>query len=195
MLLHLAVMNGKLTYLDISWSSMALSHCYWHLVVKNGNFPLLLTSTQELAISHCYDIWWSRMAISYYTSRWSRMSISHCYFTTSSQEWQFDISTDISSRMAISHCYCHCSSNGEISHCYWHLVVKNGNFPLLLTSRWSRIAISHCYRHLVVKLPFLCSNVKLPFLMPRFWNCHSSPVDVSRYVKVQCVNNSASNDI
>ena len=36
-------------------------------------------------------------------------------------EWQFHTATDIySSRMAIS-------------HCYWHLVVKNGNFTLLLT--------------------------------------------------------------
>ena len=51
-----------------------------------------------------------------------------------------------------------------ISHCYWHLVVKNANFTLLLTSSgqewqfytatdilWSRMAISHCYRHLVVR--------------------------------------------
>ena len=50
------------------------------------------------------------------------------------------------------------------SHCYWHLLVKNGNFTLLLTSTgqewhfhiatdilWSRIAISHCYWHLLVK--------------------------------------------
>ena len=51
-----------------------------------------------------------------------------------------------------------------ISHCYWHVVVKNGNFTLFLTSsgpewqfhiatdiKWSRMAISHCYWHLVVK--------------------------------------------
>ena len=51
-----------------------------------------------------------------------------------------------------------------ISHCYWHLVVKNDNFTLLLTSsgqewqfhivsevQWSRVAISHCYWCLVVK--------------------------------------------
>ena len=42
--------------------------------------------------------------------------------TSSGQEWQFHIATDIQwSTMAISHCYC-------------HLVVKNGNFTLLLTS-------------------------------------------------------------
>ena len=42
--------------------------------------------------------------------------------TSSGQEWQFHIATDISwSRMAIS-------------HCYWHLVVNNSNFTLLLTS-------------------------------------------------------------
>ena len=51
-----------------------------------------------------------------------------------------------------------------ISHCYWHLVVKNGNFTLLLTSsgpewqfhianhvQWSKMTISHCYWHIVVK--------------------------------------------
>ena len=55
-----------------------------------------------------------------------------------------------------------------ISHCYWHLVVKNGNFTLLLTSsgqEWqfhiitnfwcSRMAISHCYWHLVNKNGYL----------------------------------------
>ena len=41
---------------------------------------------------------------------------------SSGQEWQFHIATDILwSRLAIS-------------HCYWYLVVKNGNFTLLLTS-------------------------------------------------------------
>ena len=72
--------------------------------------------------------------------------------TSSGQEWQFDIATDIQWwRMAIW-------------HCYWHLVVKNGNLTLLLTSsheewqfdiatdiQWWRMAIWHCYWHLVVK--------------------------------------------
>ena len=72
--------------------------------------------------------------------------------TSSGQEWQFHIPTDILlSRMAFS-------------HCYWQLVVKNDNFTLLLTSSgqewqfhiatdiyWSIMAISHCYWHLVVK--------------------------------------------
>ena len=89
-----------------------------------------------------------------HTHKW-RMAISHCYWhlvvknnnftlllTSSGQEWQFHIATDIQwSRMAIS-------------HCYWHPVVKNGNFTLLLTSsgqewqfhiaidiHWSRMAI------------------------------------------------------
>ena len=51
-----------------------------------------------------------------------------------------------------------------ISLCYWHLLVKNGNwtlvltssgqqynFSLLQTSRQSRMAISHWYWHLVVR--------------------------------------------
>ena len=49
-------------------------------------------------------------------------------------------------------------------HCYWHLVVKNGNFTLVLTYSgqewqfhiatdilWSRMTISHCYWHSVFK--------------------------------------------
>ena len=41
---------------------------------------------------------------------------------SSGQEWQFHIATNILwSRLAIS-------------HCYWYLVVKDGNFTLLLTS-------------------------------------------------------------
>ena len=49
----------------------------------------------------------------------------HTAMTYSGQEWQFH-------------------------YCYWHLVVKNGNFTLLLTSS-DQEAISHCYWHLVVK--------------------------------------------
>ena len=63
--------------------------------------------------------------------------------TSSGQEWQFHIITNIwCSRMAIS-------------HCYWHLVNKDGNFTFLLTYtdqewqfhiatdiKWSKMAIS-----------------------------------------------------
>ena len=38
-----------------------------------------------------------------------------------------------------------------IWHCYWHLVVKNGNFTLLLTSNDLEWQYTHCYWHLVVK--------------------------------------------
>ena len=59
--------------------------------------------------------------------------------TSSGQEWQFHIATDIKwSRMAMSHCYC-------------HLVVKNGNLYIATGIKWSRMAMSHCYWHLVVK--------------------------------------------
>ena len=128
---------------------MAISHCYWHLVVKNGNFTLLLTSSsQEWQFHIATDIYWSRMAI------------SHCSLTSSGQEWQFHIATDIYwSRMAISHCYWHLVvKNGNFTLLLIYLVVKNGNFTLLLTSsgqEWqfhiatdiysSKIAISHCY--------------------------------------------------
>ena len=55
-----------------------------------------------------------------------------------------------------------------ISHYYLQLVVKNGNFTLLLTSSgqewqfhidthnlWSRMEILHCYLHLAVKNGYL----------------------------------------
>ena len=70
-----------------------------------------------------------------------------------------------------------------ISHVYWHLVVKNGNFILLMTSsgqEWqfhmstdrqlSRMAIAHIYWHLVVKngnflLLLTCSGQEWQFLI------------------------------
>ena len=62
-----------------------------------------------------------------------------CYLTYSGQEWKFHIATGFHwSRMAVS-------------HCSWHIVVKNGNFTLLLDIHWWRMAISHCYLHIVVK--------------------------------------------
>ena len=106
------------------------------------------------------------------------MAISYCYWhllvkngnlilvlTSTSQEWQFHIATDIYwSRIAISHCYWYIVSRMAISHCYWHLGVKNGNLTLILTSShqkwqfhiatdiyWSRMAIWHWYWHLVIK--------------------------------------------
>ena len=82
----------------------------------------------------------------------SRLAIFTLLLTSSGQEWQFHIATDIK------------WSTLAISHCYWHQVVKIGNFTLLLTSsgqewqfhiatdiKWSTLAISHCYWHLVVK--------------------------------------------
>ena len=120
------------------------------------------------------------------------MAISYCYvhlvvkngnftlfLTSSGQEWQIHIATDIHwSRMAISHCYWHLvvkndnltlllTSSGqarqfhiatdikwsrmELTLWYWHLMVENGNFTLLLTSSGQELAISYCYWHLVVK--------------------------------------------
>ena len=69
--------------------------------------------------------------------------------------------------MAISHCYLHSGQKwqlADLSPRYWHVVVKNGNFTLLLTYSgqewhfhiaidilWSKMAISHCYWHLLVR--------------------------------------------
>ena len=156
---------------------MAISHFYWHPLAKNGNFTLLLTSSGPwMAISHC--CWHVVVKNNNFTlllaSMWSRMAISHCYWTSSGLIWQ----------MATFFTWWTPQYSGEIpwipvqknwpdeptladgpptcwmaiSHCHWHVVVKNGNFTLLLTSigqewefhiaagnLWSRMAISHCY--------------------------------------------------
>ena len=108
---------------DIQWSrivishcswhlvvQMAISHCYWDLVVKNVNFTLQLTSSgQEWPFHTATDIQWSKMAISHWNWHLAvRMSISHNYWhlevengnftlllTSSGEEWQFHIATDI----------------------------------------------------------------------------------------------------
>ena len=137
---HLVVKNGNLTLLLGSrWSRMAISHSYWHLVIKNGNFittsnvirmvechlvvknanfTLLLTSSDHKCQFHIItDIWWSRMTISIPTDiQWSTLAISHSYWHLVIKEWQFHTTSNV---IRIIEC---------------HLVVKNGNFPLLLTS-------------------------------------------------------------
>ena len=97
------------------------------------------------------------------------MEISHCYWhlvvkngyftlllTSSGQEWQFHITTNISwsrnwnSTFLSLDVIRKLKSSGQewqfhiatdiwwrrwtISHCYWHLVVKNWNFTFILTS-------------------------------------------------------------
>ena len=161
---------------DIHWSRMAIAHCYWQLVVKNGNFTLLLTSCGQYWQFHIaaviyvvkfvrwtFFIWWTpqyqwRDALNTSTKKHTRWTYFGWWtphmlngnftllLTSSGQEWQFHIATDI-----------HWSGMG-ISHCYLHLVVRNGNFTLLLTwsgqqwqfyiptdIQWSRMVISHCY--------------------------------------------------
>ena len=100
-----------------------------------------------MAISHCY--WHLVVKNGNFTllltssgQEWQFHTFKNGYIAMSSgPEWQCHIATDVQwSRMAIS-------------HCYWHLVVKNGNFTLLLiTSSGPGMAISHCYWHLVVRM-------------------------------------------
>ena len=66
---HVVVKNGNLTLLLISRGQQW--HIYRHLVVNSGNFTLLLTSSGP------------------------ELTISHCLLTSSSQQWQFYIATDI----------------------------------------------------------------------------------------------------
>ena len=89
---------------------MAISHCYWHLVVKNSNWHI------------CHQIY---PPLTSSGEEWQMADMPAGLppiLSSSGPEWQFHTATDIQwSRMAIT-------------HCYWHLVVKNGNFILLLTS-------------------------------------------------------------
>ena len=75
-------------------------------------------------------------------------------------------------------------SRMAISLCYWHLVIKHGNFTLLLTScgqewqfhiatdiLWSWMAISHCYWDLVVKN---CNFTLLLTSSDQEWQCHTT---------------------
>ena len=141
---------------------MAISHCYWHLVVNNGNFTLLLDiytrskwqfhSTLNLAdeptlaartpgISEqtwldipVHKTWqmnllWlleplvqEQRCLEYQYKKLGRWTYVRWWTPNVAEQRCLHTATDISwSRMAIS-------------HCYWYLVVKNGNFTLLLTS-------------------------------------------------------------
>ena len=135
---HLVVRNVNFTLLltyrgeesqfhnatDIYRSRMAISHCYWHLVVKNANFTLLLKYRGEKWQIHiATHIYRSRMAISplLHTFIGHKRAIGRSIqvlpadLLPLSQEW-------------------HLVFRNSSLHYYWHLVVKNGNFLLLLTS-------------------------------------------------------------
>ena len=123
---------------------MEILHCYWHLQVTNGNFTLLLISSGQEWQFHTATICWQfsgHVKNGNFTLHWHLVV------------WHQHISTDIlSCRMAISHCYWHTS--GQFSHYYWHLVVKNGNFTLLLTSTGQEWQF-HCYWCLVSRMAIL----------------------------------------
>ena len=163
-----------------------LTHTLLMSVVKNCNLTITNFNSEcsriagftyakivvkaDLVVRTPSNFSWSDQANSCeFKSRWCTQISYQIYplvLTSSGQEWQFHIASDIKwSRIAISHCYwCLVVKNGNFSLLLtssgqewqfhiatWHLVVKNGNFTLLLMIQWSRMAISHCYWHLVVK--------------------------------------------
>ena len=119
---------------DIHWSRMAISHCYWQLVVNEwvishyyfylvvniGNFTLLLKSSGLDLADFTFFTWW--------TPQWSWMAEITLLLTSSGQKWQLHQMNLLIWLDGPPTCWM------AISHCYWHLVVKNGNFSLLLTS-------------------------------------------------------------
>ena len=132
---------------------MAISHCYWHLVVKNGNFHIatahLVVKNGNFTLLLMYLVVKNgnfTLILASSGQEWqfhillltcSAVKNGNCTFllTSSGQEWQFHIFTYI---LVVKNGNCHIFtdivSRMAISHCYWHLVTKNGNFTLLLTS-------------------------------------------------------------
>ena len=94
---HLLFMNGYLTVLltssgkewqfyntiNMYWSRMVISYCWWHVVVNNGNFtlPPTFTLVKNGNFTIATDINWSGMDIFTFLTglNYSRMSNSHCY--------------------------------------------------------------------------------------------------------------------
>ena len=110
---------------------MAISHCYWYLVVKKGNFTFF------------YIYWSSTLDI--------KIGNFTLLLTSSGQEWQFHIATDISYQEWQFHIATHLTSRMAI----WHWLTSIGQewqFHIATDIYWSRLAISHCYWHLVVKI-------------------------------------------
>ena len=131
------VNNGNFTYpTDIQWSRMEISHMLltssgqiWHMNLLQPMDPpykskdAFNTSTQNLADEPtladgppvqeqtCLEYQYTKLGRWTYFGQWTPQG--NRTFTL--------LLTFSGQRMAIS-------------HCYWHLVVKNGNFTLLLTS-------------------------------------------------------------
>ena len=117
---------------------------------NNGNFTLLLT--------------WSGQEWQFHTASW--------YLVV--KNGNFTFATDIKwSRIAISHWYWQLKwSRMESSHWYCHLVVKNGNITLLLTSSGEAMAISHYYWHLGVKYDKFTLILKSSGHRMAIWLCY-----------------------
>ena len=143
------IKNGNfILLLTSSRQEWQFQHFYWHLVVNNGNLTYLLTSSQliewnfsaflltskgrcstmarvsDIAVWHLVDVQ-STLCYGIFTFQLKFTQGNNVNFTllmtSSDQEWQFHISTDISGQM-------------DFSYCYWHLVVNKANLTFLLTS-------------------------------------------------------------
>ena len=99
---HIATTSSGLaiSYWQIKWSRMVISHCYWHLVVKNGNFTL---HWHQLVKNGNYTLFltssgqeWQFPILTSSGQEWQFNIdlLSHIDRSTG-QEWQFPIATDI----------------------------------------------------------------------------------------------------
>ena len=109
----------------ILWSRLAISHGYWHIVVKFVRWSFFIRWTPQYQWRDALNTSTKNVPGEPTLADGPPTCMNGNFtllLTSSGQEWQFHIATDI-----------HWSGMG-ISHCYWHLVVKNSNFTLLLTS-------------------------------------------------------------
>ena len=124
------------------WSKMVILHCYWHLEVKKGNFTLLLTSRGHkcnfiLQLISSGQEWQFHMANGppkWIKNRW----LEYCYTKLTRQtyygQWTQLVLTSSGQDVFKFGRYTPRSAGRSTCHLYWHLVVKKGNFTLLLTS-------------------------------------------------------------
>ena len=136
---------------------MAISHCYSHLVVKNGNFTLLLTSSGQ--------IWQMNLLQPMDPPYKSKDALNTIAQNLTDEPMLADGTPNVAEQRCLHPATDISWSRMAISHCYWYLVVKNGNFTLLLTSSdqiWQMNLLQPMDPHTRAEMPWkgLCTGMQ-----------------------------------
>ena len=129
---------------------MAISHCYSHLVVKNGNFTLLLTSSGQ--------IWQMNLLQPMDPPYKSKDALNTIAQNLTDEPMLADGTPNVAEQRCLHPATDISWSRMAISHCYWYLVVKNGNFTLLLTSSdqiWQMNLLQPMDPHTRAEMPWI----------------------------------------